>query len=229
MENVHKPYGPYERFFKRPFDFVLSFCALVVLSPLLLILTIVGVFAMKGSPFFLQKRPGRISKKNGQEKIFLLIKFRTMSNARDRDGNLLSDEQRLNAYGRFLRSTSCDELPELLNILKGDMAIVGPRPLLVKYLPYYSVEQRHRHNVRPGLTGYSQIHGRNTVDWNEKFRMDIEYIKKITFRNDVKIIFDTALKVIKREDISQEGQATMEDFTEYCKTNHVGTRRSIRL
>ena len=217
MEKIHKPYGPYEHFIKRPLDFFLSLLALIVLLPIGLILTIVGATTMKGNPFFVQKRPGRINKKTGQEKIFSLIKFRTMSNARDEDGNLLPDKDRLNSYGRFLRSTSLDELPELINIVKGDMAIVGPRPLLVRYLPYYSKEQRHRHDIRPGLTGYAQIHGRNSVDWNKKLYMDAEYTTSITFLLDAKIILETVMKVIKREGISQEGQATMEDFTEYCK------------
>ncbi len=152
MENKHKPYGPYECFFKRPLDLSLALVVLIMFSPLLVILAIIGTIAMKGNPFFIQKRPGRIDNKTGQEKIFSLIKLRTMSNAKDKDGNLLPDDQRLNKYGRFLRSTSLDELPELINILKGEMAIVGPRPLLVRYLDRYSKEQRYRHAVRPGLT-----------------------------------------------------------------------------
>ena len=202
----------YAKYVKRPLDFVLSLTALIVLSPLLLILTIVGAIAMKGSPFFVQKRPGRISKKTGQEKIFSLIKFRTMSNAKDKDGNLLPDKDRLNRYGRFLRSTSLDELPELVNIVKGDMAIVGPRPLLVRYISRYSEEQRHRHDVRPGLTGYAQVHGRNGISWEEKFRLDVEYTKNVTFSEDVKIIFMTVGKVLKHEGISSEASDTMEEF-----------------
>ena len=202
----------YAKFVKRPLDFVLSLTALTVLSPLLLVLTVVGAIAMKGNPFFVQKRPGRISKNTGQEKIFSLIKFRTMSNAKDKDGNLLPDKDRLNRYGKFLRSTSLDELPELVNICKGDMAIVGPRPLLVKYLPYYSEEQRHRHDVRPGLTGYAQVHGRNGISWEEKFRLDVEYTKNVTFFEDVKIIFMTAVKVVRREGISSKTSDTMEEF-----------------
>ena len=202
----------YAKYVKRPLDFLLSLTALIILSPLLLILTIVGAIAMKGNPFFVQKRPGRISKKTGQEKIFSLIKFRTMSNAKDKDGNLLPDKDRLNRYGRFLRSTSLDELPELVNIVKGDMAIVGPRPLLVKYLPYYSEEQRHRHDVRPGLTGYAQVHGRNGISWEEKFRLDVEYTKNVTFSEDVKIIFMTVVKVVRREGISSKTSDTMEEF-----------------
>lgn len=202
----------YAKYVKRPLDFLLSLTALTVLSPLLLVLTIVGAIAMKGSPFFVQKRPGRISKKTGQEKIFSLIKFRTMSNAKDKDGNLLPDKDRLNRYGRFLRSTSLDELPELVNIIKGDMAIVGPRPLLVQYIPRYSEEQRHRHDVRPGLTGYAQVHGRNGISWEEKFRLDVEYTKNVTFSEDMKIIFVTLIKVVKREGISSETSDTMEEF-----------------
>ena len=202
----------YAKYIKRPLDFVLSLTALLVLFPLLLILTIVGAIAMKGNPFFVQKRPGRISKKTGQEKIFSLIKFRTMSNAKDKDGNLLPDKDRLNRYGRFLRSTSLDELPELVNIVKGDMSIVGPRPLLVQYIPRYSKEQRHRHDVRPGLTGYAQVHGRNGISWEEKFQLDVEYTKNVIFAGDVRIIFMTLVKVLKHEGISPETSETMEEF-----------------
>jgi len=202
----------YAKCFKRLIDFLLSLIAIAVLSPVLLILTVIGAIAMGGNPFFTQLRPGRIDKKTGKEKIFKLIKFRTMSNKKDRDGNLLPDEQRLNKYGRILRSTSLDELPELFNILVGDMAIVGPRPLLVKYLPLYSEEQRHRHDVRPGLTGYAQVNGRNTISWDKKFELDIEYINRITFWGDLKIIFQTAAAVFKRSGISSESSATMEEF-----------------
>ena len=208
---MHKKHF-YEKYIKHPLDILLSLTALIVLSPLLLILTIIGAIAMKGNPFFVQKRPGRISKKTRQEKIFSLIKFRTMSNAKDKDGNLLPDKDRLNRYGRFLRSTSLDELPELVNIVKGDMAIVGPRPLLVQYIPRYSEEQRHRHDVRPGLTGYAQVHGRNGISWEEKFRLDVEYTKNVTFSEDVKIIFTTVVKVLKHEGISSETSDTMEEF-----------------
>lgn len=208
----HKPYGPYERWFKRPLDLFLSLLALVILSPLLLVLVILGAASMKGNPFFVQERPGRIDRETGKEKIFPLLKFRTMSDARDADGELLPDEQRLNAYGRFLRSVSCDELPELVNILRGDMAIVGPRPLLVKYLPRYSEEQRHRHDVRPGLTGYAQVHGRNGISWEEKLKLDVAYTKDITFLGDLKIIMETVVKVFKREGISSQTSATMEEF-----------------
>ncbi len=197
----------YARFFKRIMDFVLSLAAITILSPVLIVLTVVGAIAMNGNPFFVQKRPGK------NEKIFSLIKFRTMSNRRDEFGNLLPDEQRLNKYGRFLRSTSLDELPELLNILVGHMSIVGPRPLLVKYLPLYNDFQKRRHEVRPGLTGYAQINGRNSITWEQKFEDDVKYVDDITFIGDMKIIFATVGKVVKREGISQENNATMQEFT----------------
>ena len=204
-------FGMYAAYFKRPLDFLLSFLALIVLSPVLLVLTICGFAAMRGNPFFTQERPGK-KDKNGQEKIFKLIKFRSMSNQKDKEGNLLPDDVRLNHYGRILRSTSLDELPELINILKGDMSIVGPRPLLVKYLPLYNEEQRHRHDVRPGLTGLAQVNGRNTVSWEEKFRMDVAYVNDITFLGDIKIILKTVQAVLFREGISSETAATMEEF-----------------
>ena len=210
----------YAKYVKRPLDFVLSLTALIILSPLLLILTIVGAIAMKGNPFFVQKRPGRISKKTGQEKIFNLIKFRTMSNAKDNDGNLLSDKDRLNRYGRFLRSTSLDELPELVNIVKGDMAIVGPRPLIVEYLPYYTVEEHKRHEVRPGLTGLAQVNGRSYILWEEIFAKDLQYVSKITMLGDIKIIFRTILKVLQRRDIADVSAIVQEpDDTCYVIIN----------
>lgn len=190
----------YAKYIKRIIDFVLSLIALFVLSPILLLLTITGVVAMGGNPFFVQPRPGK-KDKNGNEKIFKLIKFRTMSNKKDKEGNLLPDEQRLNKYGRLLRSTSLDELPELVNILLGQLSIVGPRPLLVQYLPYYTEEERRRHNVLPGLTGYSQVHGRNYVKWEDKFKMDVWYVDNISFVTDFKILLDTVKIVFKRENI----------------------------
>lgn len=196
----------YVKFFKRFFDFFLSLFALIVLSPFLLILTIVGTFAMHGNPFFVQERPGK------DEKIFKLIKFRTMSNKKDENGELLLDELRLNKYGIWLRKSSCDELLELVNILRGDMSIVGPRPLLVRYLPRYSERQHRRHEVRPGLTGYAQAHGRNTVSWEEKFEMDVWYVENISFKTDIKILFDTVKIVLKREGVSSDTAATMEEF-----------------
>ncbi len=196
----------YASFFKRFLDFFLSLLAIVCLSPLLLLLTLLGYFKMKGNPFFTQERPGL------HEKIFKLVKFRTMTNETDKDGNLLPDEQRLNAYGKFLRSTSLDELPELYNILIGDMSIIGPRPLLVRYLPRYNEEQRHRHDVRPGLTGYAQAHGRNAVTWEDKFKMDVWYTRNVSFKTDWDIFWDTVRIVLKREGISSETSATMEEF-----------------
>lgn len=195
----------YRQFFKRFYDFILSLIAIVVLSPLLLILTIVGAIAMRGNPFFTQLRPGK-KDKNGNEKIFRLIKFRTMSNKKDADGNLLPDELRLNKYGKFLRSTSLDELGELINILKGDMSIVGPRPLLVKYLPWYTEAERHRHDVRPGLTGWAQVNGRNFISWEETFDLDVYYVKKISLFLDIKIIFLSVKKVLSRADITDATQ-----------------------
>ena len=194
-------------------DSFLSFCAIVVLSPIMIILTVVGAIAMKGNPFFTQLRPGK------NERIFKLIKFRTMTCEKDKDGNLLPDDKRLTKYGKFLRSTSLDELPELINILKGDMAVVGPRPLLVKYLPLYSERQRHRHDVRPGLTGFAQVSGRNTVSWEQKFEKDLEYIKEISLVTDVKIIFETVKAVLKKEGISSETSLTMEEFKGNVENN----------
>lgn len=196
----------YACFFKRFLDFILSLVGILCLSPLLLVLTVVGYIKMKGNPFFTQERPGL------HEKIFKLVKFRTMTNEKDANGELLPDEQRLNSYGRFLRSTSMDELPELYNILKGDMSIIGPRPLLVRYLPRYNEEQRHRHDVRPGLTGYAQSHGRNAVTWEDKFKMDVWYTKNVCFKTDWDIFWDTVRIVLKREGISSETSATMEEF-----------------
>lgn len=191
----------YAVFLKRVIDFTLSTIALIVLLPVLLVLIIIGAIAMGGNPFFIQPRPGKISKKTGKEKVFKLVKFRTMSNKKDKEGNLLPDDARLNKYGRILRSTSLDELPELWNIFKGDMSFVGPRPLLVSYLPYYTEGERHRHDVRPGLTGLAQVNGRNTLTWEEKFGYDLQYVADISLVQDLKIIFKTVEKVFKRSDI----------------------------
>lgn len=199
-------YGIYARYIKRLLDFILSLIALVILSPILLVFIVIGAIKMGGNPFFTQERPG----KDG--KIFKLIKFRTMTNKKDVDGNLLPDDQRLTSYGKFLRSTSVDELLELINILKGDMSIIGPRPLLVKYLPLYNDFQKHRHDVRPGLTGYAQVNGRNSISWEERFKLDVDYVQNITFMGDVKIIFNTVYKVFKRDGISSGTSVTMEEF-----------------
>ncbi len=197
----------YARFWKRLLDFLLALTALLVLSPLLLLLTLAGAVAMRGNPFFAQPRPGR------GERIFRLIKFRTMSDRRDASGALLPDGERLNGYGRFLRKTSLDELPGLFNILVGQMALVGPRPLLTAYLPLYSEEQHHRHDVRPGLTGYAQVHGRNAVPWEERFRMDVWYTQNITFRLDCRILLDTVRVVFRHDGIGSGTSETMEPFT----------------
>lgn len=204
---IEKKKGIYEKYFKRPMDFSISLVALIILSPLFLILTISGYFAMKGNPFFTQLRPGK------DEKIFRLVKFRTMSNEKDANGNFLPNELRLNSYGKLLRSTSLDEIPQLLNILKGDLAIVGPRPLLISYLELYNDHQKRRHEVRPGLTGYAQVHGRNRVTWEEKFNMDVYYVDNVTFLGDLKIILKTIKVVLKREGITSETSVTMEKFT----------------
>ena len=202
----------YRKFFKRFFDIVVSALALAVLSPLLLALAIL-VRVKLGSPvIFCQERPGKIDPKTGQERIFKLYKFRSMTDERDDDGNLLPDEVRLTSFGRALRSSSCDELISLVNIIRGDMSIVGPRPLLVKYLPRYNERQRRRHEVRPGLTGLAQVNGRNAISWEEKFEYDVEYVDHVTFLGDVKILFKTVAAVIKREGISSETAATMEEF-----------------
>ena len=192
----------YRLLLKRWMDFVLSLMVLTVLSPVLLILIVAGAIAMRGNPFFIQLRPGMIDKKTGEEKIFKLIKFRTMSNEKDADGKLLPDDVRLNRYGRMLRRTSLDELPELFNILKGDMSLVGPRPLLVEYLPYYTAEERRRHSVRPGLTGWAQVNGRNNIaSWEERFNYDLEYVDKCSLVFDIKVLYITVVKVFKRSDI----------------------------
>lgn len=206
----------YGRFFKIILDCLLSLVALVVLSPVMIILVVIGAIAMKGNPFFTQARPGKISKKTRREKIFKLIKFRTMSNAKDKEGRLLPDEVRLNRYGRFLRSTSLDELPELFNILIGQMSIVGPRPQLVRDMVFMTDDQRRRHSVRPGLTGLAQVNGRNNITWEQKFDWDLEYIdSKITFVKDIKIILKTIGRVLKRADVVREGTSSDIDFGDW--------------
>ena len=198
----------YKIFFNRVIDFILVFCVLAVIWPILFLVTLWLYFANKGTgAFFFQERPG----KNG--KIFRVIKFKTMTDERDAGGNLLTDADRLTNVGRFVRSTSIDELPQLINVLKGDMALIGPRPLLVQYLPLYSKVQARRHDVRPGITGWAQVNGRNAISWTKKFELDVWYVDHCSFWLDVKIIFLTIKKVFVREGISQEGQATMEFFT----------------
>ena len=203
----HRPYGLYEKFIKRPLDAFLATGAIIILSPVLLI-TAILVRVKLGSPvLFTQDRPGR------DEKIFRLYKFRTMTDARDENGVLLPDDQRLPEFGQKLRSTSLDELPELVNMIKGDMAVVGPRPLLVRYLPRYNTHQARRHEVRPGFTGLAQVHGRNSISWEEKFDWDVQYVDHITFKGDAKIIFDTVRTVLKREGITGGGgEVTMAEF-----------------
>lgn len=198
MSGKHKPYGLYEKYIKRPQDFLCALLAVIILSPVMLV-TAILVRVKLGSPvLFTQERPGK------DEKPFKLYKFRTMTDARDENGDLISDAERLTKFGKALRSTSLDELPELFNIVKGDMAIVGPRLLLMQYLPYYREDERERHDVRPGLTGFAQTHGRNYLMWDERIGLDVQYAKHITFTGDVKIIFQTVIKVIKRSDIAEK-------------------------
>ena len=204
----------YKFFLKRIFDFLLSLTAILLLSPLLLILIIAGMVKMGGNPFFTQERPG----KDG--KIFKLVKFKSMNNKRDENGELLPDEVRLTNYGRFIRNTSLDELPELINILKGDMAIVGPRPLLVRYLTRYNATQARRHEVRPGLTGLAQVNGRNAISWEKKFKYDVEYVDNVSLFLDIKIMLKTVLKVVARDGISSGTSATMEEFMGQTKENN---------
>ncbi len=197
----------YKKFFKRFFDFWISLVVLIVISPILLFVTVWLHFANKGAgAFFTQERPGK------DAKIFKVVKFKTMTDERDVDGNLLPDEKRLTKVGKFVRSTSIDELPQLINVMKGDMALIGPRPLLPKYLPLYSKEQMRRHEVRPGISGWAQCHGRNAISWTERFKLDVWYVDHVSFWTDIKVIWITILKVLKRADISEEGHATMEAF-----------------
>ena len=202
----HKPYGPYEKYFKRPIDLCCGLITVTFFSWLYLVLIILGIIFMRGNPFFTQDRPG----KNG--KIFKLIKFRTMDNRRDKDGKLLPDDVRLSRYGKFLRKTSLDELPEVFNIIKGDMSIVGPRPLMARYLEYYTPEESRRHEVRPGLSGYAQVHGRNSVNWEDRLRLDVEYVDHISFFMDVKVLVHTFFIVLKREGIETIDMCNFDDF-----------------
>ena len=208
METKHKPYGPYERFFKRPIDICCALAAIIVFCWLYIIVAIL-VRVKLGSPvLFTQDRPGK------DEKIFKLYKFRTMTDARDENGNLLPDDVRLTKFGKLLRSTSLDELPEAYNILKGDMSVIGPRPLLVSYLPWYNEEERHRHDVRPGLSGLAQVNGRNFVDWDHRLSFDIQYVEKVTFLGDVSIILKTVLKFVKKQDIAVDTNKVEPNFAE---------------
>ena len=201
------------QYIKRALDFFASLCGIIVLSPILILLCVL-IRTKLGSPvLFKQERPGKIDKKTGEEKIFTLYKFRTMTDERDENGELLPDEIRLTKFGKLLRSTSLDELPEFINILKGDMSFIGPRPLLVKYLPLYSDHQRRRHLVRPGLSGWAQVNGRNALSWQDKFNLDVEYVDNASLVMDTKILFKTIMAVLKREGISSETSATMEAFT----------------
>lgn len=199
--NRHKPYGIYEKYIKRIVDFCCSFFAIVALSPIMLITAVLVRFKLGAPVIFKQERPGR------NEKIFTLYKFRTMTDAKDKNGELLPDEVRLTKFGRFLRSTSLDELPELFNILNGDMSIIGPRPLMPEYLPYYIAEERYRHDVRPGLSGLAQVNGRSFISWEEIFSYDLEYVRKITFLGDIKIIINTVKKVSQRQNIADVSEA----------------------
>lgn len=201
----------YAKYLKRVIDFSLSLIALIVLSPLLLVLIVLGAVFMKGNPFFVQKRPGK------NEKIISLLKFRTMTNEKDEEGKLLPDEIRLVSYGKFLRSTSLDELPSLINILNGDLSIIGPRPLLVEYLPWYTETEKHRHDVRPGLTGWAQVNGRNNVSWDRRFELDVEYVNNISFRFDLKIFLMTIQKVLKRSDIAEDTRIVEGNFADIRK------------
>lgn len=210
MESVkHKPYGPYEKYFKRPLDLLCGLAAVIVFSWLYVILMILGAIFMRGNPFFTQERPGK------DEKIFKLIKFRSMDNRKDKDGNLLPDSVRLNKYGRFIRKTSLDELPEAFNIIKGDMSVIGPRPLAVQYLPYYNEQERHRHDVRPGLSGLAQVHGRNGLQWEKRFAYDLEYVNSITLLRDLKIVLLTVKKAINSEGVEVRGTGKTIDFDKY--------------
>lgn len=201
----------YAKYLKRVIDCLLSLIALIVLSPLLLVLIVLGTVFMKGNPFFVQKRPGK------NEKIISLLKFRTMTNEKDEEGKLLPDEIRLVSYGKFLRSTSLDELPSLINILIGDLSIIGPRPLLVEYLPWYTETEKHRHDVRPGLTGWAQVNGRNNVSWDRRFKFDVEYVNNISFRFDLKIFLMTIQKVFKRSDIAEDTRIVEGNFADIRK------------
>ena len=196
----------YKNYFKRLFDFLAAFFGLILLSPIFIVVMIGLYFANQGKPFFFQARPGK------DERIFKIVKFKTMNDKKDAQGNLLSDAERLTPIGAFVRKTSLDEIPQLINVLKGDMSLIGPRPLLPQYLPLYNTEQKRRHEVRPGITGWAQVNGRNAISWKRKFELDVEYVDKLSLLMDLKVFFTTFKKVFKSEGISQEGQATAEPF-----------------
>ena len=209
----------YKRYGKRLLDIVLSFCGIIVLSPLFILLIILGFIFMGGNPFFTQERPG------WHEKIFKIIKFRTMNNRKDKSGELLPDEERLNRYGKFLRSTSLDELPEMINILKGDMSLIGPRPLLVEYLPWYTEREKKRHDVRPGLTGWAQINGRNNLEWDHRLEADVYYVEHLSFKLDLKIFFITIKKVLGHADVVENTRSVEPNFAQQRKEQMNGTIR----
>ena len=226
----YRPTGIYERFIKRPLDCFFSTGAFIILSPLMIGLTVVGAIKMKGNPFFTQDRPGRIDPKTGREKIFKLIKFKSMTDEKDENGKLLSDEKRLTKYGQFLRSSSCDELGELINIIKGDMSIVGPRPLLVRDMVFMTDKQRERHFVRQGLTGLAQCNGRNAIVWDDKLRYDNTYVDSgITFVGDMKIVLKTFKKVFIKEGIAEDGKATADDYGDYLMSKGAVTQKEYYI
>ena len=208
MDNQHKPYGPYEKYFKRALDVFCGLAALFVFWWLYVLVAILVRIKLGSPVLFRQERPGK------NEKVFRLYKFRTMTDARDENGNLLPDEVRLTKFGRALRATSLDELPEVFNILKGEMSVIGPRPLTIQYLPYYSEEERRRHDVRPGLSGLAQVNGRNFIDWDHRLALDVQYVKKITFLGDLRIILQTALKFVKKEDVAVDTNKVEPNFAE---------------
>lgn len=208
MDNQHKPYGPYEKYFKRALDVFCGLAALLVFWWLYVLVAILVRIKLGSPVLFRQERPGK------NEKVFRLYKFRTMTDARDENGNLLPDEVRLTKFGRALRATSLDELPEVFNILKGEMSVIGPRPLTIQYLPYYSEEERRRHDVRPGLSGLAQVNGRNFIDWDHRLALDVQYVKKITFLGDLRIILQTALKFVKKEDVAVDTNKVEPNFAE---------------
>lgn len=214
---VHVPYGPYEALFKRPLDLVLSVMSLIVLSPIILVIAVLVRIKLGSPVIFKQERPGMIEQKTGKEKIFTLYKFRTMSDKRGPDGQLLPDAERITPFGSALRASSGDELGELLNIAKGDMSIVGPRPLLVRYLPAYTETERHRHDVRPGLTGLAQINGRNMVKWDQRLKYDVEYVNKITFMGDVWIVLQTIKKVFVKENVAVDPESVDEGYLDQIR------------